>query len=67
MNSRILAMRIASTVFALVCLAQLFRLVKQVEVIAGGHRIPLWPSAIALVITGSLSIWLWILSKPEAK
>jgi hypothetical protein len=67
MNSKILAMRIASTVFALVCLAQLLRLVKQVEVIAGGHRIPFWPSAVALVITSGLSIWLWKLSKPEAR
>ena len=64
MNSQTLGLRIAGSVFALVCLAQLLRLVVQLEVIAGGHRIPLWPSGIAFVITGFLSIWLWNLSKP---
>jgi hypothetical protein len=67
MNSRILGMRIAGTVFGLVCLAQLLRLVLQVEVIVGGHRVQFWPSAVALVITGSLSLWLWKLSLPETK
>ena len=60
-------MRVASIVFGLVCLVQLFRLVKQVEVIAGGYQIPFWVSAVALVVTGSLSLWLWKLSKPENK
>jgi hypothetical protein len=64
MNSRILGLRIAGSVFALVCLAQLWRLVMQLEIIAGGQRIPLWPSGIAFVITGFLSVWLWNLSKP---
>ena len=67
MNSRILGLRVAGTIFALVCLAQLLRLVMQVEVVAGGHRIPFWPSAAVLVITGSLSLWLWKLSQGEAK
>jgi hypothetical protein len=66
MNSRILGLRTASTVFGLVCLAQLLRLTLQVEVIAGGHRVPFWPSALALVVTGSLSLWLWKISKSEA-
>ena len=67
MNSRILGLRVAGTIFALVCLAQLLRLVMQVEVIAGGHRVPFWPSAVVLAITGSLSLWLWKLSQPQAK
>jgi hypothetical protein len=67
MNSRILGMRIAGTVFGLVCLAQLLRLVLQVEVIVGGHRVRFWPSAVALVITGSLSLWLWRLSLHETR
>lgn len=58
-------MRIASTVFALVCLAQLMRLAFQVEVVAGGYRVPFWPSAVVLVITGSLSVWLWKVSRSK--
>jgi hypothetical protein len=65
MNSRILGMRLASTVFGVVCLAQLLRVATQVEVIAGGYRIPLWPSVVAAIIAGSLSVWLWRLSKGE--
>jgi len=67
MKSTILGLRVAGTVFALVCLVQLFRLVKQVEVIAGSHRVPFWLSAVAFVITGGLSLWLWKLSLPESK
>jgi hypothetical protein len=65
--NRILGLRVAGAIFALVCLAQLVRLTKQIEVIAGGHRIPFWPSAVVLVITGGMSLWLWTLSKPETK
>jgi hypothetical protein len=43
-------------------LAQLLRLVIQPEVIVAGHQMPLWPSVLALVILGGLSIWLWKLS-----
>ena len=64
MNSQILGLRVAGTIFGLMCLAQLLRLATQVEVLVGGHQIPLWPSAVGLVIAGGLSVWLWKLSKP---
>ena len=49
-----------TTIFlALVSLAQFLRLVFQVEVVAGGVRIPLWASAVACVVTGGLAILLW--------
>ena len=63
MSSMIRGLRVASTVFALVCLAQLLRLVFKLEVVAGAHRIPLWVSAAAMVFTGCLSLWLWTLSR----
>ena len=64
MNSQILGLRVAGTIFGLVCLAQLVRFATQVEILVGGHSIPLWPSAVAAVITASLGLWLWKLSKP---
>ena len=49
-----------TTIFlALVALAQFLRLVLQVDVVAGGVRIPLWASAVACVVTGGLAILLW--------
>ena len=63
MNSQIRGLRVASVVFAIVCLAQLWRLFAQLEVVAGDYRIPLWFSAVAALVTGTLSIWLATLSK----
>jgi hypothetical protein len=55
--------RIVTLFLALVALAQFLRLVLQVEVVAGGVRIPLWLSALACVFTGGLAILLWRESK----
>jgi hypothetical protein len=63
MNSQILRLRVASIIFGLMSLAQLLRLVIQPEVLVAGHRMPLWPSVLALVILGGLSLWLWKLSR----
>ena len=51
--------RIVTLFLALVAVAQFLRLVLQVEVVAGGIRIPLWASAVACVVTGGLAILLW--------
>ncbi len=50
---------IVTLFLTLVALAQFLRLVFQVEVVAGGVRIPLWASAFACVVTGGLAILLW--------
>jgi hypothetical protein len=55
--------RLATLFLALVALAQFIRLVLQIEVLAGGVRIPLWASAAACVVTGGLAILLWRESK----
>jgi hypothetical protein len=62
MNSNIVGLRIASTVFGLVCLAQLTRLIMHIEVVIAGYPAPFWLSGVALVVTGTLSIWLWKMS-----
>jgi hypothetical protein len=63
MDSKNRGLRVASVVFGLVSLAQLTRVVMHLEVMAGGRRIPFWPSVAAFVITGTLSLWLWKLSQ----
>jgi hypothetical protein len=51
---------LCTTIFlGLVSVAQLLRLVFQVDVVAGGVHVPLWASALACVFTGGLAILLW--------
>ena len=63
MNSRATTgLRVASFVFALITVAQLLRLVTGAEVVVAGHALPLWPSALAILVFGGLSGWLWSLA-----
>ena len=62
MKSQIMGLRVAGTLFGLMTLAQLARLVIRPEVMIAGHPFPLWPSACAVVVLGSLSAWMWKLS-----
>ena len=61
-NSQTIGLRVASVIFGLVALMQLFRLMSGFEVIVNGHMIPLWPNAIALLVAAGLSCWMWMLS-----
>jgi len=62
MKSQVLGLRVASVIFGLIMLAQVMRLVIRPEVVVAGHLVPLWPSALAVVILGGLCLWLWKLS-----
>ena len=66
MNSQSVGLRVAAAVFGLVCLAQLLRLLTGADVLVAGHLIPLWPSAIAFVVAGGLSLWMLKLSSSSA-
>jgi uncharacterized membrane protein len=50
---------VAAIFFWLIALAQLLRVLFRVEVTAGGVNIPLWVSIVAVVVLGTLGIWLW--------
>lgn len=63
MNSPSLGLMVACATFALMSLAQLTRLLAGAEVTVNGHILPLWASAVAFVIVGSLSIWMGRLSR----
>ena len=67
MNSRIVGLRVAGTIFGIMCLGQLVRLATGFEIVIAGRHLPLWPSAVAVVIVGGLSLWLWRLSCAETK
>jgi len=63
MKAQILGLRVASIVFALMSAAQLARLIIRPEVLVSGHLMPLWPSALAFLFLGGLSLWLWKLAR----
>ena len=66
MNSPATGLRVASTVFGLMALAQLGRLVIQPVIVVAGITLPLWPSAVACALLGALSAWLWRLARAGA-
>jgi hypothetical protein len=61
-HSQTFGLRVAAVVFGLVCLLQLIRLLTGFDVQVAGHVVPLWPNAIAFLVAGGLSFWMWTLS-----
>jgi hypothetical protein len=66
MSSRVLGLRVAGTVFAIVCIAHIWRLLTHTAVIIGGTPIPSWPSVFAAIFSGALSLWIWKLASGPA-
>lgn len=62
MKKQIVGLKVAGSIFGLMSLAQLIRLVIRPEVLVSGHHMPLWPSVIAFVVLGALCVWLWRLA-----
>jgi hypothetical protein len=67
MKSQITGLRVASIVFGLIAIAQLSRLLIRPEVLVEGSPMPLWPSALAFIILGALSLWMWKLSHMQTR
>jgi hypothetical protein len=65
-ESQIRGLRVASAVFALLCVLQLVRLAVRPEIVVAGHLLPLWPSIVAVVVLAGLSWWLWGLTRATA-
>ena len=64
--NRVLGLRVAGTIFAIVCILQILRLATHTAVIVGGTPIPSWPSVFAALFTGALSLWMWRLASGPA-
>lgn len=67
MNTPTTGLRVAATVFGLMALAQLGRLVIQPVIVVAGITLPLWPSAVACILLAALSAWLWRLARSGAR
>jgi hypothetical protein len=66
MKSQIFGLRVAGTVFGLVCLGHLLRIITQVDVLIAGREVPVWVNAVGVLIAGGLSLWMWRLSAHSA-
>ena len=62
MSSQSTGLRVASLFFALFTLGHVVRLLKHAQVTFGATSIPMWISVVALIVAGTLSIWMWRLS-----
>ena len=51
---------VTAIVLGLIALAQLLRVIFQLEVTVQGIDVPRWVSALAFVVFGFLASWLWI-------
>ena len=49
---------VAAVLLGIVALAHLYRLIQPFEVVVAGWAVPLWVSAVALIITGGISVML---------
>ncbi len=58
-----LGLRTAAAIFGILAVIHLVRLLIGWDVIIGGLHIPLWISGIAIVVLGTLSVWLFKLSR----
>ena len=62
MNSKIIALRISGTIFGIVALLHLTRVLTGIDVTIGNWYLPDWVNILGFVATGFLFIWLWRLS-----
>jgi hypothetical protein len=62
MKSQILGLRVAGTLFALVCLGHLLRIITRADVVIAGWQMPVWLNVVGVLIAGGLSLWMWRLS-----
>lgn len=63
MNSNVLGLRVAGTIFGIVSIGHFVRVLGRVEIVVGGMIIPQWPSVIGCLVTTLLCVWLWKLSR----
>jgi hypothetical protein len=66
MKSQILGLRVAGTLFALVCLGHLLRIITRADVVIAGWQMPVWLNVVGVLIAGGLSLWMWRLSARAA-
>ncbi|HEX7412140.1 MAG TPA: hypothetical protein VF298_08385 [Bacteroidales bacterium] len=62
MLAKNLGLRIAGSIFGVVALMHLLRLVTAVPVLISGWLLPLWLNVVGCIVTSYLCFWLWKLA-----
>ena len=62
MNSKNFWLRIAGTIFGIVAIAHLLRIITGIHILIGGWSLPIWVNWLGLGLTGLLCLWLWMMS-----
>jgi hypothetical protein len=66
MDSARMGLRVAALIFGIISLGHLWRLIAHVPVQIGHFNVPQWPSAVAVIAFGLLSLCFWRLSAKQA-
>ena len=62
MNTKIIGLRVAGSIFGIVAALHLLRVVTGISVVIGGWMLPMWVNWIGFVGAGVLCVWLWLAS-----
>jgi hypothetical protein len=65
MQSQIVGLRVAGVIFGFLCLAHILRLMAGIPMVIGNFQFNIVVSVIAIIFTGCMSIWLWMLSRKQ--
>jgi hypothetical protein len=66
MNSQNRALRVGGIIFGIMCLVHLWRLFAHIDIQVGTYHFPIWGSAVAAIVAGALSLWMWRLSSTRS-
>ncbi len=61
-NSKILGLRVAGTIFGFVAIFHLLWVVTGVSMVIAGWKLPIWVNVLGFAGSGLLCVWLWLLS-----
>jgi len=65
-NSKILGLRVAGTIFGIVAVLHLLRVVIGIPIAISGWMLPMWVNVLGFAGSGLLCVWLWWLSFGQA-
>jgi len=61
-NTKIVGLRVAGTIFGFVAIVHIIRIASGVSVIIADWNMPSWINIIGFIATAFLCVWLWLLS-----